>query len=165
MNKKGHYQFYKENQMTDSKRTRSKQKQKKMILSLNTTTTFWIEIILQLYLSGAKWNIIVVDNGWSFIAEQRFGKQPWVGTWMSSLMRWRSSSAPALFLGIRPSWRLERRLYTSCSRLDCSAEEENTAESINQSSLRLTHTCANGDQFTANIPLQDYGNKLKTELL
>lgn len=39
-------------------------------------------------------------------------------TCMSSLIRWRSSSDPALFLGIRPSWRVERRLYTSCSKLD-----------------------------------------------
>lgn len=39
-------------------------------------------------------------------------------TCMSSLIRWRSSSDPALFFGIRPSWRVERRLYTSCSKLD-----------------------------------------------
>lgn len=38
-------------------------------------------------------------------------------TWMSSLIRWRSSSDPALFLGIRPSWRVDSRLYTSCSKL------------------------------------------------
>lgn len=139
-------------------------KNKKRILSWNTTISFWIQIILQLFLSGAKWSIIVVDNGWSFIAGQRFWKQPQVGTWMSSLMRWRSSSAPALFLGISPSWRLERRLYTSCSRLDCRAEEGNTAESINQSSLRPTHTCDTGDPFTANIPFQDDGNKLKLNI-
>ena len=39
-------------------------------------------------------------------------------TCISSLIRWRSSSDPALFLGISPSWRVERRLYTSCSKLD-----------------------------------------------
>lgn len=46
---------------------------------------------------------------------------------MSSLIRWRSSSAPALFLGIRPSWRVERRLYTSCSKLDCGGQTHSLA--------------------------------------
>lgn len=59
-------QSHKDTRLKNNPHFKQKKRKKRRYLSLNTTTKFWIDIILQ-FLSGAKLSVMVVDNDISFI--------------------------------------------------------------------------------------------------